>query len=127
MRSAVQTSEDVDLGFFRELLTERRAILLGEAGRTAQNLGDESARVADPTDRGLLETEASRTLRIRDRERKLLAKIDEALERIEKGSFGVCEECDEPIGFERLKARPVTTLCIACKAEAEEREPRTWP
>ena len=66
------------------------------------------------------------TLRIRDRERKLITKIDEALGRIEDGSYGKCEECDGEIGVERLRARPVTTLCIDCKSqqEAEERRRR---
>ena len=61
-------------------------------------------------------------LRTRDRQRKLISKIDEALARIGDGSFGLCEECSEPIAVERLKARPVTTLCIECKAAQEERE-----
>jgi DnaK suppressor protein len=61
-------------------------------------------------------------LRLRDRDRKLIRKIEEALERIEDGTFGICEECGEEIGIPRLKARPVTTLCIKCKSKQEEEE-----
>ena len=111
-----------DLEFFRELLNGRRAALLSDAGRTAQDMGDELEGFPDPTDRGSLESDRNLVLRIRDRERKLITKIDEAIARIEDGTFGLCEECEEPIGVERLKARPVTTLCIDCKAAQEERE-----
>jgi DnaK suppressor protein len=77
---------------------------------------------ADPTDRATLESDRAFLLRIRDRERKLLGKIDAAVARIEDGTYGRCEECGEEIGIERLKARPVTTLCIACKSAQEARE-----
>jgi DnaK suppressor protein len=111
-----------DLQLFRDLLVGRRTELLVEAERTAQGMGDEAEGFPDPTDRGVLESDRNLVLRIRDRERKLLTKIDEALDRIGDGSFGLCEECGETIGVERLKARPVTTLCIECKAAQEERE-----
>jgi len=115
-------NQAIDLQFFRELLVARRAELLEEAGRTAQGMGDLPETFPDPTDRGVLESDRNLMLRIRDRERKLIAKIDDALLRIEDGSFGMCEECGEWIGVERLKARPVTTLCIECKAAQEDRE-----
>ena len=111
-----------ELQDFRELLKTRRAELMGEAGRTANGMGDDAEGYPDPTDRGSLESDRNLVLRIRDRERKLISKIDEALGRIADGSFGLCEECSEPIAVERLKARPVTTLCIECKAAQEERE-----
>jgi DnaK suppressor protein len=111
-----------ELQYFRELLKERRAELMGEAGRTANGMGGAAEGYPDPTDRGSLESDRNLELRIRDRERKLISKIDEALARIGDGSFGLCEECSEPIAVERLKARPVTTLCIECKAAQEERE-----
>jgi len=111
-----------DQRFFREWLLSRRAEILGDAEKTAQGMGDEREPFPDPTDRGSLESERNLELRIRDRERKLLSKINEALGRLDDGSFGLCEECGEPIGLERLKARPVTTLCIECKADQEERE-----
>ena len=80
----------------------------------------------DPTDRASLESNRNFTLRIRDRERKLIVKIKEALTRIDDGTYGNCEECGEKIGRERLEARPVTTLCIDCKSlqEAQERKLR---
>jgi DnaK suppressor protein len=76
----------------------------------------------DPTDRANLETDRNFLLRIRDRERKLIGKIKEALGRIDDSTFGICEECGEDISEERLKARPVTTLCIDCKTKAEVEE-----
>jgi DnaK suppressor protein len=78
----------------------------------------------DPTDRALLESNRNFTLRLRDRERKLLAKIKEAMKRIEDGTFGRCEGCGGEISEKRLVARPVTTLCIDCKTVAEEEEGR---
>jgi DnaK suppressor protein len=77
---------------------------------------------ADPTDRASAESDRTFTLRLRDRDRKLIKKIEEALERIENGTFGICEACGEEIGIARLKARPVTTLCIECKSKQEEDE-----
>jgi DnaK suppressor protein len=76
----------------------------------------------DPTDRASLESDRNFMLRIRDRENKLIKKIRKALERIEEGTFGLCETCGEEIGIERIRARPVTTQCIACKTKAEARE-----
>jgi DnaK suppressor protein len=110
---------DVDL--FRNLLNERRQELLTEAGKTVDGM-DENGNFPDPTDRAAMESDRSFTLRMRDRERKLIAKIEEALRRLEDGSYGVCEECGEKIGAARLKARPVTTLCIDCKSVQEVAE-----
>ena len=76
----------------------------------------------DPTDRATLESDRNFMLRIRDRERKLISKIKEAIQRIEDGEFGVCESCGDDIGIDRLKARPVTTLCIDCKRKQEAGE-----
>jgi DnaK suppressor protein len=103
---------------------ERRQELLDEAERTVNGMTTNPQAFADPTDRASLESDRIATLRIRDRERKLLAKIDAVLERMSDGTYGVCESCGEPISFERLKARPETTLCIECKAEQEEEERR---
>jgi DnaK suppressor protein len=115
-----------DLSWFRELLNGRRQELLGEAGRTVTGMGDSKENFPEPADRAALESDRNATLRIRDRERKLISKIEAALQRIEDGIYGVCESCGEAIGVERLRARPVTTLCIQCKAdqEAEERRHR---
>jgi DnaK suppressor protein len=87
---------------------------------------DEDENFPDPTDRASLESNRNSVLRIRDRERKLIFKIEEALKRLDEGEFGICEECGEEIGIERLKARPVTTLCIECKSsqEVEEKKAR---
>lgn len=112
-----------DLKFFRRLLEERRQEILAEAGRAVDSMnGRAETGYADPADRALLESDRSFLLRMRDRERKLLAKINEAFARIDEGTYGRCEECGLEIGLERLKARPVTTLCIACKSTQEERE-----
>jgi RNA polymerase-binding transcription factor len=112
-----------DLSTFKKLLHERRQELMSEAVGTMHGMGEDREQFPDPTDRALLEGNRNLTLRIRDRERKLLSKIDEALGRIDDGTYGVCEECGGQIGIERLRARPVTTLCVACKSnqEAEER------
>jgi DnaK suppressor protein len=112
-----------DLNFFRRLLEERRSEILGEAERALGALNTKSEEAcADPSDRASLESDRTFLLRMRDRERKLLSKIDEAFARIEDGTYGECEECGSPIGIERLKARPVTTLCITCKSAQEARE-----
>jgi DnaK suppressor protein len=109
---------------FERLLTARRQELLDEAERTVGGMTDGKENFPDPTDRASLESDRNATLRIRDRERKLIAKIDEALLRIGDGTYGLCEACGEPIAVERLKARPVTTLCIDCKSAQEEEERR---
>ena len=110
------------LHWFKDLLNSRRAELLGEAERTVIGMIDGKENFPEPADRAALESDRNAMLRIRDRERKLINKIDEALERIAAGAFGVCEECNEEISIKRLEARPVTTLCIRCKEEQEKEE-----
>ena len=95
--------------YFRQKLLRWRAELLAESTETLQHLKEESLLKPDLTDRASLETERSIELRTRDRERKLIAKIDAALQRIEEGTYGYCEETDEPIGISRLEARPTAT------------------
>jgi len=107
---------------FRQLLLSQIDALRREADKTVSEMTDEKTNFPDPTDRASLESDRNFELRIRDRERKLIMKIREALERIEEGSFGVCESCGEEIGEARLRARPVTTLCIDCKTEQERQE-----
>lgn len=107
---------------FKALLTERLDDLLSDANRTVSGMTDPAENFPDPTDRATMESDRNFELRIRDRERKLIGKIKEALERIEDGNFGICEECGEDISEERLKARPVTTLCIDCKKKQEKDE-----
>ncbi len=109
---------------FHRLLMARRQELLDEAERTVGGMTDSKENFPDPTDRASLESNRNALLRIRDRERKLISKIDEALQRIEDGSYGLCEACGNPIGIDRLKARPVTTLCIDCKSDQEAQERR---
>ncbi len=103
----------------RGWLSKMIADLEGEVATTVTGMRGEATPFPDPNDRASLESERNLTLRIRDRERKLRNKVQEALERIEGGTFGICEVCEEEISFERLKARPVTTLCINCKSEQE--------
>lgn len=116
------------LEHFRALLNEWREALLADAGRTVHGMVGSKETFADPSDRASLESERNATLRIRDRERKLLTKIDEALGRIDDGSYGICESCGEPIAVERLTARLVTTMCIECKSAEENAAPvrRGW-
>jgi DnaK suppressor protein len=113
-----------DIDIFRRLLNERMQELLNEAGKTVENM-DEKENFPDPTDRASLESDRNSILRIRDRERKLIFKIQEALRRLDNGEYGICERCGAEIGIARLKARPVTTLCIECKSEQELEERRT--
>jgi DnaK suppressor protein len=112
-----------ELKHFQILLHEKLDELLKEADRTVDGMTDAKAEnFPDPTDRASLESNRNFTLRIRDRERKLIVKIKEALARIDDGSYGKCEECGENIGRERLEARPVTTLCFNCKSLQEVQE-----
>jgi DnaK suppressor protein len=110
----------LQLEYFRQKLLRWRAELLAESSETLQHLKEESLSEPDIADRATLETDRFTELRTRDRERKLIAKIDEALQRIEDGSYGYCEETDEPIGVRRLDARPIATLSL----EAQERHER---
>jgi len=110
--------------YFKGVLQEERRVLLEEAGKTVSEMTADNTNFPDPNDRATQESDRNFELRIRDRERRLLNKISEALERIEDGSFGVCELCGEEISEARLKARPVTTLCIDCKMEEERKEKR---
>ncbi len=109
---------------FKILLEARLEELLAEANDTVSEMTRSKEDFPDPTDRASHESDRNFLLRIRDRERKLIVKIQDALARIEEGSFGICDECGEPISEKRLKARPVTTLCIHCKTEAESKEKR---
>jgi RNA polymerase-binding transcription factor len=108
--------------YFKKLLNKRLDDLLVEANKTVTGMTDQGENFPDPTDRATLESERNFTLRIRDRERRLIAKIKNALDRLDKGTFGICEECGEDISDKRLKARPVTTLCINCKKKQENQE-----
>jgi len=108
--------------YFRGVLQEEMRVLLEEAGKTVSEMTADNTNFPDPTDRATQESDRTFELRIRDRERKLINKIKEALDRIEEDTFGICEMCGEEISEARLKARPVTTLCIDCKTEQEKKE-----
>jgi len=110
----------LQIEYFRQKLLRWRAELLADSSGTLRNLKEESLLKPDLTDRASLETERAIELRTRDRERKLISKIDAALGRIDTGTYGYCEETDEPIGIRRLEARPIATLSI----EAQERHER---
>jgi DnaK suppressor protein len=111
-----------DIEFFKELLTKRLGELLNQAGNTVSGMTAQKENFPDPTDRASLEADRNFMLRIRDREHKLIKKIKKALERIENGTFGICESCGEDISIKRLKARPVTSQCIECKSKEEALE-----
>ena len=108
-----------DIQYFRELLTDRLKELLSHADDTVSGMTAPKENFPDPTDRASLEADRNFMLRIRDRENKLIKKIKKALERIDNGTFGICDKCGEDITIKRLKARPVTTQCINCKTKEE--------
>ncbi len=108
--------------YFRQKLSNWRLDLLDDANETRQNLQETSIAEADIADRASTETDRSLELRTRDRARKLISKIDEALERIEDGSYGFCVETDEPIGIKRLEARPIATLSLEAQERHEKME-----
>ena len=114
--------EQNELNRFRKLLEDKRKEIQDEADRMLTELNNRSGNIPDPNDRATAETDRNFELRIRERERKLLPKIEAALERINDGSFGQCEGCGCEIGLKRLEARPVTALCIDCKTMQEKNE-----
>lgn len=107
---------------FRQILIAWRRDLMEEVDRTVHHMQDEAANFPDPNDRATQESEFSMELRTRDRERKLLKKIGEALEALDRDEYGYCESCGVEIGIRRLEARPTATLCIDCKTLDEIRE-----
>ncbi len=107
---------------FREILLAWKKELMEEVDRTVHHMQDEAANFPDPNDRASQESEFSMELRTRDRERKLLKKINEALDLLDEGEYGYCESCGIEVGVRRLEARPTATLCIDCKTLDEIRE-----
>lgn len=107
---------------FRDILQKWKDELMEEVDRTVSHMKDEAANFPDPADRATQEEEFSLELRARDRERKLIKKIDSTLELIEQDDYGYCEACGIEIGVRRLEARPTATLCIDCKTLAEIKE-----
>ena len=110
--------------FFEKWLTQRLNENLVKAHNTLTDMSDLKDRPSDELEEASLDFDMGLALRIRDREAKLIGKIRDALDRLEDGTFGICEECGEEIPLKRLMARPVTTLCIECK-KAQEAEERT--
>ncbi len=108
-------------GDIRRDLERQRAVLLGEAVEVISNRHD-FEQFPDLSDQATAEMDQNFTLRLKEREQKLIKKIDEALERMTKRTYGICERCGGPIPYKRLKARPVTTLCIECKTQQELEE-----
>src|SRR5664280_907520 len=107
---------------YKALLTQKINELLSEAGKTVTKMTNGKENYPDPNDRASLESDRNFELRIRDRERKLIMKMQEAIKRIDDGVFGICEVCGGQISEKRLIARPVTTLCIDCKTKQEKQE-----
>lgn len=107
---------------FRRILQNWKTELMHEVDRTVHHMQDEAANFPDPNDRATQESEFSLELRTRDRERKLIKKIEESLENLERGDYGYCETCGVEIGLRRLEARPTATQCIDCKTLDEIRE-----
>ena len=107
---------------YKALLTQKINELLSEAGKTVTEMTNGKENYPDPNDRASLESDRNFELRIRDRERKLIMKMQEAIKRIDDGIFGICEICGGQISEKRLIARPVTTLCIDCKTKQEKQE-----
>jgi DnaK suppressor protein len=110
------------LNHFRKILNDWKAELSQELDRTVHTMQDEVTMFADPNDRASQETDMTLELRNRDRERKLIKKIDETLRNIDSDEYGYCEGCGIEIGLKRLEARPTATLCIDCKTLDEMRE-----
>ena len=113
---------DAQKDHFRAILDEWKHQLMEEVDSTIHHLREEQSNFADPSDRASQEEEFSLELRTRDRERKLIRKIEEAAERIEADDYGYCDACGIEIGIRRLEARPTATLCIDCKTLAEIKE-----
>jgi DnaK suppressor protein len=107
---------------YKLMLSQKINELLSEAGKTVSEMTNGKETYPDPNDRASLESDRNFELRIRDRERKLILKMQEAIKRIDDGTFGICEVCGGPISEKRLMARPVTTLCIDCKTKQEKDE-----
>lgn len=126
----LQTDEEYmntkQLDHFRQILLAWKEELLSEAQMTKSYIQDESGSMPDINDRATQEEEFALALRTRDRERKLIRKIDKSLAEIENGDYGFCETCGVEIGLRRLEARPTATECIDCKTLAEIKEKQAW-
>ncbi|MDH5370755.1 MAG: RNA polymerase-binding protein DksA [Gammaproteobacteria bacterium] len=113
---------EAQLEHFHNILSAWKMELMQEVDRTVHHMQDEAANFPDPNDRASQESDFTMELRTRDRERKLIKKIDESIDFLESGDYGYCEECGIEIGIRRLEARPTANLCIDCKSLSEIRE-----
>ena len=111
-----------ELERYRTALEQQLAALVGQGTRAVHDMAGERDGIPDPNDRATVEEGRNWALRLRDRDRKLIGKIQDALARLEAGTFGRCATCGRPISAARLRARPVTDLCIGCKTESEQLE-----
>jgi len=125
MKKGEEYMNSKQLKHFEDILHAWKKQLMDDADRTINNMKDEVANYPDPVDRASQEEEFSLELRTRDRERKLLKKIDETLDQIKENNYGYCDVCGAEIGIRRLEARPTATQCIECKTIAEIREKQT--
>ena len=108
--------------YFRELLTGQLEGLLGKNSHNAGSVAEKTEKLLDFTDQATQESDMNFNIHMKERDSKLFAKIKEALERVKDGTYGICEECGQKISEVRLKARPVTTMCIKCKRKQENEE-----
>jgi DnaK suppressor protein len=109
---------------YRTILQEQMQSLIGQGEKAVHQMVEGGEEIPDPNDRATLEEGRNWSLRLRDRDRRLIGKIRQALERLDEGTFGTCTACGKAISPARLRARPVTDLCVACKTEAEQAERR---
>jgi DnaK suppressor protein len=114
--------DDKQLQNFREQLEQMKLDIIADVEQTLSDMTSQTGNIPDPNDRATMESDRSFELRLRGRERKLLDKIDEAIARIDAGTYGICDECGEEIRIKRLEARPVAKFCIDCKIRQEQRE-----
>ncbi|MBF6949344.1 RNA polymerase-binding protein DksA, partial [Acinetobacter baumannii] len=117
---------DAQLAHFRKILLDWKEQLISEAESTKSYIQDESTAMPDINDRATQEEEFALALRTRDRERKLIRKIDKSIAEIDSGDYGFCETCGVEIGLRRLEARPTATQCIDCKTLSEIKEKQAW-
>jgi DnaK suppressor protein len=122
LKEGEEYMNEAQVEHFRRILQNWKGELMREVDRTVHHMQDEAANFPDPNDRATQESEFSLELRTRDRERKLIKKIEEAMENLERGDYGYCETCGVEIGLRRLEARPTATQCIDCKTLDEIRE-----
>ena len=113
---------DKQLKKFKIQLEDMRDKIISDADQTLSEMTTQTGNIPDPNDRATVESDRNFELRLRDRERKLMSKIEEALARLDESSFGVCDSCGEDITLKRLEARPVAKYCIDCKTKQEQRE-----